>query len=116
MIGNFLFMVPYTKFSPTIRQCDLTNFFTAYHLQCVEPPLEECPDEEWTCPRCLCEPMPGKVEKILTWQWREDESAKDKKAKKDKEEKEDRKVFHTRIMLEQIVVKVYHPNLSPIEY
>ena len=74
----------------------------AYHLQCLDPPLEEPPDEEWTCPRCTCEPMPGKVEKILTWQWKEDESAKDKK-----EDKKDKKVFHTRITLKQIEVKVF---------
>jgi chromodomain-helicase-DNA-binding protein 4 len=73
-----------------------------YHLQCLDPPLEEPPDEEWTCPRCTCEPMPGKVEKILTWQWKEDESAKDKK-----EDKKDKKVFHTRITLKQIAVKVF---------
>ena len=79
----------------------MTNLFTAYHLQCLDPPLEEPPDEEWTCPRCTCEPMPGKVEKILTWQWKEDETAKDKKSKDDK------KVFHTIIMLKQIAVKVH---------
>ena len=95
----------------------MTNFFTAYHLQCLDPPLEEPPDEEWTCPRCTCEPMPGKVEKILTWQWKEDETAA-----KDKKSKDDKKVFHTRIMLKQIAVKVYsgskiahNPYLSPIE-
>jgi len=62
--------------------CD--NCPNAYHLQCLDPPLEEPPDEEWTCPRCMCEPMPGKVEKILTWQWKEDESAKEEKKKDDK--------------------------------
>ena len=40
-------------------------------MKCVEPPLDEVPDESWTCPRCACEPMPGKVEKILTWRWKE---------------------------------------------
>ena len=34
---------------------------SAYHLKCVEPPLDEVPDGDWTCPRCACEPMPGKV-------------------------------------------------------
>ena len=45
---------------------------SSYHLKCCEPPLEEVPDGEWTCPRCACEPLPGKVEKILTWRWKED--------------------------------------------
>jgi len=44
---------------------------SAYHLICVEPPLEAVPEEAWTCPRCACEPLPGKVEKILTWRWKE---------------------------------------------
>ena len=53
----------------------------AYHLKCVDPPLDAIPDEPWTCPRCSCEPLNGKVEKILTWRWREDEAEKsDKKA------------------------------------
>ena len=80
--------------------CD--NCPNAYHLQCLDPPLEEPPDEEWTCPRCMCEPMPGKVEKILTWQWKEDESAKAEKKKDDK-----KKVFHERIILKQIAVKIF---------
>ena len=53
---------------------------SAYHLRCCEPPLEEVPDGSWTCPRCACEPLPGKVEKILTWRWKEDDSAKNSKA------------------------------------
>merc|ERR1712014_122456 len=48
----------------------------AYHLRCLEPPLEEVPDGPWTCPRCACDPLPGKVEKILTWRWKEDDSQK----------------------------------------
>merc|ERR1712029_876972 len=43
----------------------------AFHLQCCEPPLEEVPDAPWTCYRCACEPLPGKVERILTWRWKE---------------------------------------------
>ena len=46
---------------------------SSYHLKCCEPALDEVPDDEWTCPRCSCEPLPGKVEKILTWRWKEDE-------------------------------------------
>jgi len=56
---------------------------SAYHLLCVEPPLDDVPDDEWTCPRCSCEPLPGKVEKILTWRWKDDE--KDKKGGDDAE-------------------------------
>merc|ERR1711899_189416 len=46
----------------------------AYHLKCLEPPLDEIPEAGWICPRCACEPLPGKVEKILTWRWKEDDS------------------------------------------
>jgi chromodomain-helicase-DNA-binding protein 4 len=65
--------------------CDSCN--SAYHLKCCEPPLDEIPNHEWTCPRCACEPLPGKVEKILTWRWKEvDEN--EEKEKKDAEEPE----------------------------
>jgi len=55
---------------------------SAYHLRCIEPPLDELPEHEWTCPRCACDPLPGKVEKILTWRW---------KGMEDKEEEEEQK-------------------------
>jgi len=54
----------------------------AYHLRCIEPPLEEMPELSWTCPRCACEPLGGKVEKILNWRW---------KGMEDKEEEEENK-------------------------
>merc|ERR1712025_1193574 len=54
------------------------NCPSAYHLTCCDPPLTEVPEEGWICARCACEPLPGKVEKILTWRWKEDEAAKEK--------------------------------------
>jgi len=60
--------------------CD--SCINGYHLRCVDPPLEEIPDHEWTCPRCACEPLLGKVEKILNWRW---------KGLEDKEEEEENK-------------------------
>merc|ERR1719193_1925185 len=67
----------------------------SYHLRCVEPPLEQIPDGEWTCHRCACEPLPGKVEKILTWRWKgldeEKEEDDDKKEKKDEGKKKRRR-------------------------
>ncbi|XP_077364108.1 chromodomain-helicase-DNA-binding protein 4a isoform X3 [Festucalex cinctus] len=44
---------------------------SSYHIHCLNPPLPEIPNGEWICPRCLCPPMKGKVQKILTWQWGE---------------------------------------------
>jgi len=61
------------------------NCPSAYHLACCDPPLTEVPEEGWICARCACEPLPGKVEKILTWRWKEDEAAKEKE--KEEEEK-----------------------------
>lgn len=53
--------------------CD--SCINSYHLKCCDPPLDDVPDGEWTCPRCACEPLPGKVEKILTWRWKEESEA-----------------------------------------
>jgi len=65
----------------------------SYHLRCVDPPLEEIPDHEWTCPRCACEPLLGKVEKILTWRWKgmEDKEEEEEKAPEDGKKKRRRK-------------------------
>ena len=41
----------------------------AYHTFCLNPPLKDVPEEEWMCPRCACQPMKGKIQKILTWRW-----------------------------------------------
>jgi len=58
--------------------CD--SCINSYHLRCIDPPLDEVPEHSWTCPRCSCEPLEGKVEKILTWRW---------KGMEDKEEEEE---------------------------
>jgi chromodomain-helicase-DNA-binding protein 4 len=50
---------------------------SSYHLKCCDPPMDEVPDSQWTCPRCACDPLPGKVEKILTWRWKEDDEPKE---------------------------------------
>ncbi|XP_014681188.1 PREDICTED: chromodomain-helicase-DNA-binding protein 5-like [Priapulus caudatus] len=42
---------------------------SAYHPHCLNPALPGIPDGEWHCPRCSCEPLKGKVAKILTWRW-----------------------------------------------
>ncbi|XP_043469159.1 chromodomain-helicase-DNA-binding protein Mi-2 homolog isoform X2 [Leptopilina heterotoma] len=44
---------------------------SAYHIHCLNPPLSEIPDGDWKCPRCSCPPIYGKVQKILTWKWKE---------------------------------------------
>lgn len=45
--------------------CD--SCVNAYHTYCLSPPLFEVPTGEWTCQRCACEPLPGRVQKILFW-------------------------------------------------
>ncbi|XP_063233226.1 chromodomain-helicase-DNA-binding protein Mi-2 homolog isoform X2 [Bacillus rossius redtenbacheri] len=42
---------------------------SAYHTFCLNPPLTDIPDGDWRCPRCSAKPLPGKVQKILTWRW-----------------------------------------------
>nr|UAT11603.1 chromodomain helicase DNA binding protein 5 [Latimeria menadoensis] len=44
---------------------------SSYHLHCLNPPLPEIPNGEWLCPRCMCPPLKGKVQRILHWIWRE---------------------------------------------
>lgn len=43
----------------------------AYHLKCLVPPMTSIPDDDWRCPRCEAEPLPGKIECIHSWRWRE---------------------------------------------
>lgn len=47
--------------------CDSCS--SAYHTYCLDPPLNELPEESWTCPRCSCPALPYKVAKILSWRW-----------------------------------------------
>ncbi|KAJ8266095.1 hypothetical protein GJAV_G00125810 [Gymnothorax javanicus] len=44
---------------------------SSYHIHCLNPPLPEIPNGEWICPRCLCPPIKGRVQKILHWRWGE---------------------------------------------
>merc|ERR1719285_1242873 len=63
----------------------------AYHLRCVEPPLEEIPDGEWTCHRCSCEPLPGVVQKVLTWRWKGMDEDKEEEKKEEEGKKKRRR-------------------------
>ncbi|XP_061833610.1 chromodomain-helicase-DNA-binding protein 5 isoform X1 [Nerophis lumbriciformis] len=44
---------------------------SSYHIHCLNPPLPEIPNGEWLCPRCMCPPLKGKVQKVLHWMWGE---------------------------------------------
>ncbi|XP_067659338.1 chromodomain-helicase-DNA-binding protein 4-like isoform X4 [Haliotis asinina] len=50
---------------------------SAYHPNCLKPPIQNVPDGDWHCPRCSCEPLIGKVAKILTWRWKEPPKTED---------------------------------------
>ncbi|XP_047988172.1 LOW QUALITY PROTEIN: chromodomain-helicase-DNA-binding protein Mi-2 homolog [Leguminivora glycinivorella] len=82
---------------------------SAYHRFCLNPPLEEVPDGEWKCPRCSCPPIEGKVNKILTWRWKE-HSAKSKAPR----EREffvkwlDRSYWHCS-WISELQLDVFHP-------
>merc|ERR1711962_518166 len=69
----------------------------SYHLRCVEPPLEEVPEGSWTCHRCACEPLIGKVEKILTWRWKGMEEEKEEEKKEEPAEGKKKKRRRNRI-------------------
>lgn len=47
--------------------CDSCTF--AYHIFCLDPPMNDFPETSWTCPRCSCPPLPYKMAKILCWRW-----------------------------------------------
>ncbi|CAL8241609.1 unnamed protein product [Merluccius merluccius] len=49
--------------------CDACT--SSYHIHCLNPPLPEIPNGEWLCPRCMCPPIKGRVQKILHWRWGE---------------------------------------------
>ncbi|XP_024143405.1 chromodomain-helicase-DNA-binding protein 3 isoform X3 [Oryzias melastigma] len=49
--------------------CDTCT--SSYHIHCLNPPLPEIPNGEWLCPRCLSQPIKGRVQKILHWRWGE---------------------------------------------
>ncbi|KAM6909031.1 chromodomain-helicase-DNA-binding protein 3 [Xenentodon cancila] len=49
--------------------CDTCT--SSYHIHCLNPPLPEIPNGEWLCPRCMCPPIKGRVQRILHWRWGE---------------------------------------------
>lgn len=42
---------------------------SAFHVECLNPPLKDIPDGEWLCPRCTCPPLRARISKILHWRW-----------------------------------------------
>uniref|UniRef100_A0A0M3J9I2 PHD-type domain-containing protein n=1 Tax=Anisakis simplex TaxID=6269 RepID=A0A0M3J9I2_ANISI len=42
---------------------------SSYHAYCLNPPLTEVPEGEWSCPRCLCPEPKNRPEKVLSWRW-----------------------------------------------
>uniref|UniRef100_A0A915CFX8 Chromodomain-helicase-DNA-binding protein 3 n=2 Tax=Parascaris univalens TaxID=6257 RepID=A0A915CFX8_PARUN len=42
---------------------------SSYHAYCMNPPLTEVPEGEWSCPRCLCPEPKNRPEKVLSWRW-----------------------------------------------
>ncbi|CAL4080961.1 unnamed protein product, partial [Meganyctiphanes norvegica] len=55
------------KESGDLLLCDTCP--NSYHMYCLSPPLFEVPEGEWTCQRCSCDPLPGRVHKILFWRF-----------------------------------------------
>uniref|UniRef100_G3NV03 Bromodomain PHD finger transcription factor n=1 Tax=Gasterosteus aculeatus aculeatus TaxID=481459 RepID=G3NV03_GASAC len=38
--------------------------FAVYHLECVKPPLEEVPEDEWQCEICVAHKVPGVTDSV----------------------------------------------------
>ncbi|KAH8355722.1 hypothetical protein KR084_003673 [Drosophila pseudotakahashii] len=55
---------------------------SVYHMTCLNPPLKSIPKGDWQCPRCS--PLPGKVEKILSWRWASEEPSTSEASKRPK--------------------------------
>ncbi|RZC42901.1 chromodomain-helicase-DNA-binding protein Mi-2 -like protein [Asbolus verrucosus] len=66
---------------------------SAYHTHCLNPPLVEIPDGDWKCPRCGCPPLKGKVSKVLTWRWIQDQPQATEDATKKMKPKRHREFF-----------------------
>ncbi|WKX97540.1 hypothetical protein Q1695_013309 [Nippostrongylus brasiliensis] len=47
--------------------CD--NCPSSFHAYCINPPLEQIPEDEWLCPRCTIPEPKQRPEKILCWRW-----------------------------------------------
>ena len=43
----------------------------SYHMKCLNPPIGKPPEGDWSCPRCMAEIFPEKIEKIMAWRWKE---------------------------------------------
>ena len=101
-----------------------------YHLDCLVPPLQEVPAGEWKCARCDCDPLPGKIYKILTWRWKEqqvklaapdcpNESQIAAKSKRRKNRQNDQREFFVKwkdasywncSWVQEVQLEVYWPN------
>uniref|UniRef100_A0A183E895 DNA helicase n=1 Tax=Gongylonema pulchrum TaxID=637853 RepID=A0A183E895_9BILA len=44
---------------------------SSFHAYCINPPLTEVPEGDWSCPRCLCPEPKNRPEKCLSWRWTE---------------------------------------------
>jgi hypothetical protein len=49
----------------------------SFHLKCCQPKLLKVPKGHWKCHFCTIVPLPGTVQKIISWRWNEEENRKD---------------------------------------
>ncbi|CAI2355389.1 unnamed protein product [Caenorhabditis sp. 36 PRJEB53466] len=58
------------KETENLLLCDTCT--CSFHAYCMDPPLTEVPKEEkWSCPRCTLVQPAQRIEKILSWRWKE---------------------------------------------
>lgn len=95
----------------------------SYHPTCLPDPIEgDLPTSGWKCPKCSCPPLPGKVQKILTWRFRDDtgsvetltDAERRRRRRRRKREYfikwQDRSYWHCS-WAQEIELEVYHPQL-----
>ena len=63
-----------------------------FHPGYINPPLDEIPDE-WQCASCSAEPLDGKVQRIITWRWKQTDTTADEESKPKKKVRKEREFF-----------------------
>ncbi|EFA09958.2 chromodomain-helicase-DNA-binding protein Mi-2 homolog isoform X2 [Tribolium castaneum] len=81
---------------------------SAYHTHCLNPPLVEIPDGDWKCPRCSCAPLKGKIAKLFTWRWVEDQNSNGNEADKDQNGKNKKRKRHREFFVKWMDYSHWH--------
>lgn len=91
---------------------------SAHHTFCLKPVIDTIPDGDWTCPRCSCPKLDGRIEKILSWRWKEVKNDEPSTSKKNLIEREREyfvkwygKSYWHCLWVSELQIEVNHPIL-----